>query len=252
MESLSQSIRKLTISISRNDQNRIIERSLKYGRLAEVEANLVEPFWIGYGARDFNIEQNNPEIPQKFHGRYSYLMRGDSKKNWQWSDHELEKIINRIIMPISNCIKSLHRIAVILQIPGKEVPAHRDLIVGDKYTNLISPYSTLWGTESHVYKGDSWLGAYHAIDYNSYHADQGYFGLRIPLSEKDNSSGKMFIESKNGERYFYNTGSHLFLLNEATHNHGAEPTDHYRGVVIIDGALSLDKFYPYFSDIPTT
>jgi hypothetical protein len=207
------------------------------------EKELVPSFWISGGMRYL---KNPPSILSKYQqGRFSYLARGMSELNWVWGDNAGVDNVRSLLSKLNGFLVNITRIAIIIQKPGYEVPTHRDLIVGSNYSNLKDSYSTFLGSQELIYFGEDWFHKLLEIPKNTYHSDQNYFGLRIPISEKPGENGRPYVINEDGKKEYYDFGNNLFLLNEAHYGHGADPVDFYRGVIIVDGKLNLEHLDKY-------
>lgn len=239
MNEINKRIKRLALDASPEQQIKIIQAALECGHPAQVEGNLIKPFWMAAGLRDMDLESYN-ELSDNEKGRLSYLMRLRPGMKWKWENRPIIDTIKNIISPLNSYIKRLNRVVIILQMPGKSVPPHRDLIVGDTYENMESRTSTLWGNKTLQYLGDPWFSAINKeIPNNNLHEKQNYFGLRIPLSQYPGNNGKPYLQRPGAEKQYYNVNNQLFLLDEASTNHGADAVDFYRGVVIVDCELDI-------------
>ena len=239
-------IKVLKVAIGYEDQKIILDSVKSSGSKAEVEAKVTDPFWIAEGLRKLK-DSSTFSVPENEKGRLSYLLRMRSDLEWEWSDSASARTVRKVLKPIEGALRSITRVSTIVQIPGQSVPPHRDLIVGDVYENLTEPTSTFTGKKTLQYQGDPWFSSYAKNNPNNcLHKKQDYFGLRIPISEKLKDNGRPFLQELHGSRFHYSTEDRLFLLNEATTNHGADVIDFYRGVVIVDGELDLSKLKSFY------
>jgi hypothetical protein len=241
MNHFSKMVVLLQNQISADDQITIIEYMKKYAKPAVVEADITSPFWIAEGLRTFNADKYNHLSTDQL-GRLFYLLRLSEDVEWEWLEHPLTKRIQNILSPLSKALLKLNRVTIIVEVPGKNVPSHRDLIVGERYGNMISETETFWGDKNLRYHGDPWFSKLRLpLPSEGQHKKQNYYGLRIPISEKPGDNGKPFVQSSSGERWYYNVGQNFFLLDEATMEHGAEAVGFYRGVIIVDAQLDLNE-----------
>lgn len=234
----SRYVHKLDLTIDPDLQLKILRPIISSGEEAPSEKNLMPSFWISGGMRDV---KSYPEGLSKYETqRYSYLARGAENLDWQWLDVPgVEEVRNLLTRNLDKLLLSINRVSIIIQKPGFAVPAHRDLIVGSTYINMKEVYSTFLGDKKLTYQGEEWFHKRINVNENTYHKDQGYYGLRIPISERPGENGAPFIENSSGEKMYYDCGNNLFLLNEAELEHGADPVDYYRGVIIVDGKLNI-------------
>ncbi len=240
MNKISDMVKALNYEIPYKVQSELLRSVKEFGDLAPVEGKLTEPFWIGQGFRDCD-RSSFANLDSHSTGRLSYLLRLNPQFDWYWVEHPLVETIKSIIKPLEPAIERLNRITTIVQIPGREVPAHRDLIVGDSYKEMRSENETFFGEKELQYKGDPWFAA--LVNFTTdkeLHKKQDYYGLRIPLSDREGDNGRPFIQEKTGLKHYYNVGNKLFLLDEASAAHGADAVDFYRGVVIVDAQLNIE------------
>jgi hypothetical protein len=173
--------------------------------------------------------------PDQTFGRWAYQCRLDDSLRWRWLDDDAERRITGILAPIAPCFRLITRVNINLQIPGQDLPMHRDLVAGNAYDGLDS--ATHWRPGPHRlrYLGDAWLEQVRPLA-NREHGAAGYLAVKIPLSERDDDPGLPYIVHDNQKSY-YSTDNRVFFLNEYEIYHGADPVDFWRGVVFVAGIL---------------
>lgn len=158
-----------------------------------------------------NIDTSGPDTYINRMNRFSPNLE------WEWIDTPITDLVKAVINPVIDCYSHLTRMVVLIQNINSPFPYHRD-------EDKIDAYVMDNGTKRYIQKD---------INRN--------MGLRVPLTEKENDNGLpvIFID---GEKYFYQVSRNLFALNETETVHGADPVNHYRGVIFLDGTLDYDKF----------
>jgi hypothetical protein len=245
---ISKYIKKLSLRIPFDLQTEILNEVISDHRSTPTEqAKVLEnPFWISGGLRGLAGKSWRDGLTPSECDRFTYLVRAHLDYEWRWSNcSQSDKIAHLLNEQLGDLLLRITRVAIIVQVPGLEVPAHRDLIVGGNYQRMRSNISTYLGEEELRYFGDEWYKNKHDIEENLYHEEQGFFGLRLPLSENINDNGRPFIQDYNGNKTYYGCGHHAFLLNEADVLHGADPVDFYRGVIIVDGKIDINNIEKY-------
>jgi len=240
-------VQRLDLQISFEDQKKITEIVKSKNEITVLEFPDSKPFWISDGCRSLVESQYTEELSEQMGGRYTYLNRLNPNSQWNWIEGSIKDIVSKYLKRLERIIPNPTRISVIMQIPGKEVPLHRDLVVGEVYNNMKCSTETTWGKHKLPYRGDPWLEKYVNIVDRGLHRKQAYYGLRIPLTERESDNGFPYLRDHvNNEDIPYDVGRNIFLLNEATVEHGARACDFYRGVVIVDGLLNLEALPTYF------
>ena len=225
--------------ISPSQQIAIIQYTLKYGKIIPSEQNIVPPFWIASGLTEIP-EEKCRLIPPENLGWYYYYSRLDSSLGWKWLDTEITSVVQDVLAPLHHVYTNLTRVSVLIQRLNTQVPAHRDLVLGNEYKDMLSPYLTFSGKQTLTYEGESWLKNF-ATPKNISHSSQKFLNLKIPISLSATSPGKPFIIYE-GKKFYYNSRNRLFFLNEVEIEHGADPVDFYRGVVFVDGIFAQQHF----------
>ena len=238
---MSQKVVKLKIRIPEDLQVKITDWVKAEGDLTTPENPGYKPFWIGQGYTICTQGEALEGLTEAQAQRYFYLKRASYDFSWEWMEKPYAAEVRDIISQLGPLVKRITRIAIILQIPGESVPAHRDLFIGNTYNNLKSSNETYWGSDRLTYMGDPCFEEkFGKTLAQKNHENQNYFGLRIPLTEKPGMGGKPFVQTPGDEKHYYDMGNHVFLLDEASCEHGADPVDFVRGVIIVDGELDLN------------
>jgi hypothetical protein len=173
--------------------------------------------------------------PDQTFQRWAYQCRLDDTLRWRWVDEEAGQRIAAILAPIAACFHLITRVNINLQVPGQNLPAHRDLVAGNEYDGLDSETHWRPGPRRVRYTGDAWLEKVRPLA-NRDHRAAGYYAVKIPLSERPGDPGLPYI-IQNNEKCYYATDDRAFFLNEYEVHHGADPVDFWRGVVFVAGIL---------------
>jgi hypothetical protein len=144
-------------------------------------------------------------------------------------------LVKSLLEPVEHLFTKLTRVAAFVQTPGMRIGAHRDLIPGNSYKHIQSPYSQKFGGYSGVYRGDPNL----IVENNTRHPDQRYLNLKIPISSDPNNSGEPYIHNGKDKLYLKSNDCYYFI-NEYEIMHGCDPVNFYRGVIFIDGIINMD------------
>lgn len=232
-------------SISADTQNFLINAVLEDGHFLPPEEKEIQPFWVGLGLSHITDQSLINNVASENHGWWYYLSRLDPSISWTWNDHPAARVVQDLLSPLAPYFSRFTRVTIVIQRPGLALPAHRDIVVGDEYDFMQSPYSTYKGTSTLRFKGKEWFAPADAKNYRDIHKSQFYLNLKIPLSQRIDSPGKPFI-LMDGKKVSYSSNNNIFFLNEALIEHGGDPCSFYRGVVFVDGFLNLDKF----ADLP--
>ena len=179
-----------------------------------------EAFW-----KSFTLMSTEKDIPHNGQpkGLSDFWERHHTELDWQWISSDITDLVKNEIGKIRPLYHHLNRVKILLQNPGTTVPMHRDPVAGSVYGGQVfSPPEP--GIE---------------IKVNTYHKDQNFLCIKIPLTSKPKNNGEPRLEI-DGKRYRYEVGRNFFLLNEIEMTHGAAPVDFYRGVIFIDGLLNME------------
>jgi len=134
---------------------------------------------------------------------------------WEWIDSPIKSVAQKIIAPVEQFYTKLTRIILLVQAPQKQLHLHQDMVFNS--AKLQYPY---------------------AKDVAAYQKDINQnMALKLPLTMNTGDNGRPVIEINN-QQFKYDVGNQLFIINEVDILHGALPTDHYRGVIFIDGILN--------------
>ncbi len=173
--------------------------------------------------------------PDQTFNRWAYQCRLDDTLQWRWLDADVGRRISAILAPLASCFQLITRVNINLQIPGENLPMHRDLVAGNEYDGLESETHWRPGTRRLRYVGDPWLEKVRPLA-NREHKSGSYYAVKIPLSEHPDDPGLPYIIHDNIKRY-YSTDNRVFFLNEYEVYHGADPVDFWRGVIFVAGIL---------------
>ena len=179
-----------------------------------------EAFWKSFTL--MSTEKNIPHNSQP-KGLSDFWQRHHTELDWQWISSDITDLVKNEISKIRHLYLHLNRVKILLQNPGTTVPMHKDPVAGSKYGGQVfSP------PDPDI-----------EIKENTYHRDQNYLCIKIPLTSQPKNNGEPRLEI-GGKRYRYEVGRNFFLLNEIEMTHGADPVDFYRGVIFIDGLLNME------------
>jgi hypothetical protein len=205
------------------------------------------PYWNTLFATEVDATSVAPQVaawlaehPQR-HTSWTYLSRLDPAVRWRWVESPASQVIRRVLDRLPALFQRLTRVKVFVQIPGHAIASHRDLVVGNRYRRMANAESAELGDREMVYIGRSWITEVRPDPLNDLHRRQGYFSLKIPLSERPDNAGRPYLVV-DGERRYVSSDGALYFLNEAECLHGVEAAQHYRGVVFVDGFFDLDVF----------
>jgi hypothetical protein len=134
---------------------------------------------------------------------------------WEWIDSPIKSVVQKIIDPLEQFYTKLTRVILLVQAPQKQFQLHRDIV--NNPVKLQYPYTKAVA----AYQKD--------INQN--------MALKLPLTINAGDNGQPVIQIDN-QQFKYDVGNQLFIINEVDMAHGALPTDHYRGVIFIDGILN--------------
>jgi hypothetical protein len=234
------------VRVSRDDQRALIARCRAGGfqHVGLYGGKQTMPFWRLRIVRSVD-PASVPEplrrwfateaAPDQTLNRWAYQCRLDDTLQWKWLDEEAGQRIAAILAPIASCFQLITRVSINLQIPGENLPMHRDLVAGNEYDGLES--ATHWRPGPHRlrYMGDAWLEHVRPLA-NREHRANGYYAVRIPLSERADDPGLPYIVHDD-IKYHYSTNGRVLFLNEYDVYHGADPVEFWRGVVFVAGIL---------------
>ena len=167
---------------------------------------------------------------------WSYYARFDLSLAWKWVDEEARAILEPILEPVRPLFREITRVNVVLQVPGRVLPSHRDLSPGTEYDGVESPYTTAFGPHRLVWEGEKWLSMPRRIA-NEDHRVNEFFCLKLPLSERPDDPGLPYVEIDSG-KFHYDSHGRVFFLNEVDMLHGADPVDFWRGTVFVNGVMN--------------
>lgn len=227
--------------ISSQDQQDIIGDTLQTGSVVPIaEGFNAEPFWVSQGLT-YVPESLISHVPKELHGRWTYLNRMNSELSWTWTDSDSAKIVKRVLEPLRPYFKCVTRVTVLVQRPHVPLSAHRDLVPFNEYENLLEASKTFWGDKRLRYEGDPWFKNFQTRHDCDLHRRQEFMNLKIPLSSRPGTPGRPYIQSPR-EKLYYDSEDHIFFLNEAEVEHGADAVEFHRGVVIVDGLFDETRF----------
>jgi hypothetical protein len=226
--------------IEAQDQSFLIDyvRAKGFEFTPEVE---MPPFWIG-SEITYPLHPDLEKVPIHLRPWWRYYSRLNTSVNWGWVDNSASVKIKQILEPIVFYFSRLTRISLVVQIPGQNLPAHRDLVVGSEYAKMCSEELTLSGAKQLKFKGPKWYQQLNMTNLRDLHRDQLYLTLKVPISEDIGSCGRPFVIF-NGKKIYYSSDNQFFFINEVDLKHGADAVDFYRGVVFVDGFIDMRKFH---------
>lgn len=185
----------------------------------------------------FELLKRRPE----YYGDFCHFARLDPRLRWRWRKNPLAAPVERLLEPLQAFFERLTRVAVFVQIPGEEIPVHRDLVPGNPYDEMLNPYSALRGEQSGmIYLGKEWYAEAGNVAPSALHARQGHWALKIPLTCDPSVPAPSFLAGPGGHKESYITGNRIYFLDESRF-HGAGPTGVFRGVIFADGILHPDR-----------
>lgn len=233
--------------VSPDNQRRLIEWGRRAGTpSAGASSAGAAAFWHWSTLRLPSRERLAPgvrrwfeEHPDADYDNWAYFSRLDPTLPWEWVGGEGCALVAQILEPVLPLFRVLTRVKIVLQIPGKTVHTHRDLVPGTVYEDLRSEYDGAVGTERLLYKGLPWIEEVKPFENEDHHRNL-CLSLKIPLSDRPGEPGRPFIVA-GGRKAHYNPDDRLFFLNEVDMQHGADPVPFWRGVVFVNGLWNLDR-----------
>lgn len=203
--------------VADKDQARLIHDIRTGGELSSGSFRKdIEPFWR-WKSLTLPARQSLPapvlnyflNRPYADFDNWAYFSRLDPNLEWEWVECEASTIVRRILTPLGGLFRKLTRVKVDLQIPGKKLPAHRDLICGSVYDNLESESSYAWGRRRLRYMALPWLEEPKPFE-NIRHEENLYLSMKIPFSERADEPGLPFFILQ-GRKYHYNSQNRVFF-----------------------------------------
>jgi hypothetical protein len=229
----------IDFGISRADQCSLIDLALRKGSYTGPDRDTWEPMWIGFMVRQPDYSLKPQDIGLEHRGRWAYHNRYNPEIGWSWCDPVSQALIEPYLRRLAGLYRHITRVNVLIQRPGRELNAHRDLRAGEFYPDLQRPELAWIGNNHLRYIGDLWNASHAAEVEDGLHRRQRYLTLKFPLSEREDDVGQPFVRL-NGVTYVYDSKGRAFFLNEAQMEHGANPVSFHRGVVFVDGILNMD------------
>lgn len=235
----------LDFKLSPSTKRLLLDSTLKDGTLAtDFEDRGELKYWIFHQlripeaegcyekAKKWLSETRSPDELASF----SFYMQMHPGMKWKWIDHEAAQVVQRELQSIfDEFFESVSSVIVLIQKQNCLLPPHRDIIPGNKYSDLLHPRSSLPGEFEGLFLGEDWFAEF-ADDLVGGHEDNRYFTLRIPLGIE--GRGFPFIYN-NYKKDYYTSNGRAFFLNDTTF-HGADPVDFPRGVLIPYGKLKME------------
>jgi hypothetical protein len=203
--------------------------------------------WIGHSVRSAVISTLPEQIRDWHPAKYEYLLRHDHRIQWQWETDDLSVLARDTLEPaIMHFFKELTRVKILLQRPGVNLPAHRDITPGQTYDNMRYADRGILGDQQMVYRGPKWLNDIIPAIESTLHADQAYYALKVPL-DIDNTVPRSYLldmvdfvdDDYSSNKIYYDHGGQPYWLNEYSCLHGVDAGDEWRGVFFIDGILNM-------------
>jgi hypothetical protein len=220
---------QLPVQITAEEQISIVNFVKNFGATAPMrQGDSVQYIWLEHLFRHLEYDKIEDSItaPYKKHGRsLDFCLRNNLDLPWTWSKGPESEIVQKIIHRLKNYIIKLGRVQVLLQKPGLSIPFHTDLMPGQKYNDfLYQPQKDAPTLE------------------NNLHSANDYLTIKIPLTDTFGNNGYPTISESNQIKT-YNVKNYAFAINEYEIEHGAQPTGHWRGVILIDALLNLPNIY---------
>lgn len=231
----------LDAEVPRERQDRLIALGREGGELsAGSSSKSGDPFWKWATLRLPTRACLSPRVLDYFARRppadfdhWAYCSRLDPTLDWEWLPGPASELVRGILRPHAPLFQKLTRVKLLLQLPGKRIIAHRDLVPGTVYDDMASEFDHGRGASRLTYRGASWLEEVKPLEPAS-HRDNLYLAMKIPLSERADEPGRPFVTLAGRKRH-YTSDNRLFFLNEVEIDHGADPVDYWRGVVFVNG-----------------
>lgn len=225
------------MSASADMQKTLIEITKLGGRRqGGTYGHLGQKFWTSLILRTID-RSSLPEAVRDFdNSKLEFFYRQRPEIRWEWIDNEATAMVRELVKPVERLFTKLTRVKIFLQVPGLRTPMHKDLVAGNFY-KVKGPYTYLRGHTFVKHLGDEALNKLDPAPDTAMHRKQGYFALKIPLTEIAGDYGKQVIITK--KPYFYFHGGNYYFLNEACW-HGAEASPFYRGVIFVDGLMDME------------
>jgi hypothetical protein len=208
--------------------------------------------WVGKPIRGVNKKSLPTPLIDMPATRYEFMLRHDPRIEWEWEVDEVSELTQELIRPIKHFYKHITRVKILMQIPGFEIPAHRDITPGNTYDNMQNEFiGHIGATNQIVYRGPKWLHDVFPIIESNLHAQQGYYALKIPI-DLDNTDRRSYVidvvdfDPKQGykdKKIYYDFGGQPYWLNEYECLHGVDAGSEWRGVLFMDGILDMDAIH---------
>jgi hypothetical protein len=235
----------LPFQVGREDEKELVRLVVEANEVIGAEAGATAPFWLGAGATHAPRIQREKmpggslaHLTEYQMGRLPYYLRLRDDIEWEWIQNPIGDLCRKILMPLSPIIKKITRVSILLQIPNMALPAHRDLVPGNTYKNMLDGYRTFWGPKTETYQGEEWLKTLPWPMDDGVHKRNRFLNLKIPISEMD-QPGRPFL-IWDSQKIVYDTQKRAFLLNEVEMEHGADPVPFHRGVIFVDSLLNFE------------
>lgn len=194
-------------------------------------------FWNSLILRTLDPRSLPPAVRALPAQKFEYYYRQHPEIEWQWANSAASEIVQQALTPYLNVYRKLTRVKIFLQIPGRRIPPHVDLVAGNSYF-VGGPYSLLPARTRCQHLGSEWHHQLDPAPPTNTHAEQGHYALKIPLSEREGDYGLQGLVY--ARPWLYSSAGNIYFLNEVL-SHGAAPVDFLRGVVFVDGLLANDE-----------
>lgn len=152
----------------------------------------------------------------------NWACRLDSETEWEWKNTPITPIVKNVIDSIDHLFVKLHRVLILVQKVGSEIPLHTDKVIKNNYEDGFFAPGPAYDLN---------------IKKNDLHKQNRYMAIKWPLTEILGNNGRPVVEIE-GKKYIYDVGKNVFLINEVEVKHGAEAVNHRRGVIFIDGIFN--------------
>ncbi len=231
MGKLSDFLLKLPVQITAEESRKLVTFTKDSGFPCAMYIDGSRKFiWKSHVFRTLNRDSVSPEVleeAKKAWRSVDFVLRNRLDLDWVWDEaknsREATAVVKGIVERLSPYIRKLGRIQVLLQRPALGVPFHTDLMPGSSYDGV-------------VYKPIASLD----IEKTELHEKNGHFAIKVPLTERDGDNGYPTVEI-DGEAYVYDVGTNAFVIDEHRIKHGSLPCGHWRGVLVIDAELDVDR-----------
>lgn len=231
MQNLSDFLLKLPVQIDDEDSKKLVSFVRDFGFPMAMYVDGQRKFiWKSHLFRTLSRGEIPAEVVEESRAEWrslDFVLRNRIDLNWVWDESrnsaDATSIVKKVIERLSPYILKLGRVQILLQRPALGVPLHSDLMPGSSYDGVVyKPISSI-----EVGKVDL-------------HARNKNFAIKVPLTEREGDNGYPTIEVE-GQTLVYDVGSNAFVIDEHLVRHGSLPCGHWRGVLVIDAELNLER-----------